>query len=627
MLRLHGSRYLRRLALPATMGVLCAIVPAAGARAAGSADFPPGSLALGQPSLHSEDQASGGIVDSAVPPASLDATDDLLVTARSDMTIPDRTALGSMPGVTVLGALTDLPVELVRVAAADRGQVMAKLHADGWVADVQPDITESPVAVTCGAPNCLVPNDPQFSDQWYLDNAPGSVPPPGAGGTSFGADVDAPLAWSRGLGSPDVRIAVIDTGIDAGQPDLAGKVVAAANFTDANTTTDRAGHGTHVAGTAAALFNNGVGIAGMAPNARLINAKVMAVDANGKTTGDCGDVAEGIVWATDQGANVLNLSLGSPDPCEAMRLAVDYATSHGALVVAAAGNSSTTTPFYPAAFPGVLSVAATDDQDRLASFSNRGASWVDVAAPGVGIVSTLPTYDNATGDVGYGYLSGTSMASPIVAGIAALLWSQVPPGQTNQEVESRIFATAQPIAGTGTDWRYGAADACRAVTANPAVCVPAPTVGASRRQPHGPAPPNTAQPAPGSLPPGANAAPGAYSGALGRRGGRLRLIVGERGDSLIRLQGTLSVVCSPRGPLTVRVAALSTSDYGRVVRGGRFALRLRVSRGTLRNQQIDLSGRFNLAARRVQATIRVTGATSTSRCDSGALTMKARRAP
>jgi thermitase len=102
--------------------------------------------------------------------------------------------------------------------------------------------------------------------------------------------------------------------------------------------------------------------------------------------------------------------------------------------------------------------------------SNRGAGWVDVAAPGARIVSTLPTYDNATGAVDYGYLSGTSMAAPIVSGIAALIWAQMPAGAANRDVEARIFASAEPISGTGVDWRYGLVDACRAVTANAASC-------------------------------------------------------------------------------------------------------------------------------------------------------------
>jgi subtilisin family serine protease len=140
-----------------------------------------------------------------------------------------------------------------------------------------------------------------------------------------GADVAAPFAWRLTPGSSAVCIAIIDTGIDAAQPGLAGKVVAAPNFTASASTNDLAGHGTHVAGIAAAAFNNAVGIAGVAPRARLLDIKVLAVDAGANTTGDCADVADRIDWAVDHGANVLNLSLGSPTPCDAMALATDYA--------------------------------------------------------------------------------------------------------------------------------------------------------------------------------------------------------------------------------------------------------------------------------------------------------------
>ncbi|HZV26423.1 MAG TPA: S8 family serine peptidase, partial [Acidothermaceae bacterium] len=545
--------------------------------------FPARSLALGDPVSHSEASAFDGVVASRVPAESGVVADELLVTVRSGTRGALLQQIQSQRALTVVGWLPDVPVVLLRVRHGERQPIVDWLRGLSMVTSVQSDTIERPVGLACTAgSSCSIPNDQGFSYQWYLYNQPGAIQPPGAGVPIYGDDVDAVRAWSRTRGSAAVKIAVVDTGIDATHPDLAGKVIAAANFTSSTTTQDLSGHGTHVAGIAAASFDNALGIAGMAPNARLMDVKVLAVDADGQTTGDCADVADGVVWATDHGANVLNLSLGSEAACSALQLAVEYAASHGALVVAAAGNAGTTKHFYPAAFPGVLSVAATTNQDRLAGFSNRDASWVDVAAPGDGIVSTLPTYDNGTGAVDYGYLSGTSMAAPIVSGIAALIWSQMPAATARQDVETRIFDSADRIAGTGVDFRYGRVDACQAVTGDalacgesPAAPTPSPTTSSLPPQttspppaaPTSPPPPQIAEPAPivTSTPaaPHVNAHPGAYAGSLRRNSGTLQLIVGDGGDALIRLQGTVRLSCSGV-TRRVRISTLSTTQYGQI---------------------------------------------------------------
>lgn len=609
--------------------VVSAVWAAAGSVAAAS-DFPRGSLALGHPAVRREAVASDGVVGSRVPPVARAAAGELLVRVRPRARAAVLWRVRSRPGVRVVGSLPRLPVVVVRVRWEARERMVRWLRGLSGVVSVQSDAIETPVGVACGsAGDCSIPNDPGFEDQWYLYNAPGVVQPPGAGAPIYGSDVDAPRAWSRTRGSAAVRIAVVDTGIDAGHPDLAGKVVAAANFTASTTTQDLSGHGTHVAGVAAAGFDNAVGIAGMAPSARLMDIKVLAVDKNGQTAGDCADVADGVVWATDHGANVLNLSLGSPSPCQALELAVQYASAHGALVVAAAGNNASTSRFYPAAFPDVLSVAASTNRDQLAGFSNRGAGWVDVAAPGEGIVSTLPTFDNASGAVDYGYMSGTSMAAPIVSGIAALIWGQMPPDAARRDVEARIFAGAQPIAGTGTDFRYGRVDACRAVTGDAQLCAGFPPA-APGPAPPAPPPPQTAQPAPIPAPPGTprrNAAPGAYIALFRGLNGRLRLMVGDGGDALIRLQATVPVRCQRRRVLRVRVGALSTADYGPIRRDGMFRLRTRTVSGGLRRPQITLAGRFDLARRHASGILRVTGqARNAGGCDSRPIHWSTRRA-
>ena len=604
-----------------------ALVFAIAVPAASADDFPAGTLALGHPPMHSEDLASGGIVDSAVPPAARAAADELIVTMSPAAAARVLQRVAAHPGVSVVGRLVHVPAILVRVSPSERHRLAAWLSAQPGVTAVQPDAVERPDSVPCQPSNgCVIPDDPGFPYQWYLYNQPGGPATPGGGAPAYGADVDAPLAWSRSLGGAAVRIAVVDTGIDATHPDLAGKVVAAANFTASNTTSDLSGHGTHVAGIAAASFDNGRGISGVAPNAQLMDVKVLAVGADGQSTGDCADVADGIVWAADHGANVINLSLGSPSPCAAMALAVDYAFAHGALPIAAAGNDGTTAPSYPAAYANVLSVAATTDADQIAGFSNRGASWVDVAAPGVGIVSTLPTFDNATGAIGYGYLSGTSMAAPIVSGIAALIWAQMPAASANRDVETRIFDSAQAITGTGTDWRYGRVDACRAVTANAPPCAPLSGQPAPFPAPQGPAPPQIAQPAPiQPPPPSPNALPGLYTGSLARRLGPLKLTVGNRGDSLIRLRATVQVRCQKGKPQRIQIVSLSTTNYGVVRRNGTFQIRVRKQVMRLRNPRVQLGGTFNVAGRRAKGTVRVTGTMpGGGRCDSGTVTWTVR---
>jgi thermitase len=547
------------------VAVLAAAAPAA--RAADRAD---GSLALGHPALHSEAQVSGGTVKSDVPAVSVAAAHELLVTFRPGTSERLRTVIRTRAGVTLVGSLMHLPVELVRVSPPDRHHAIARLRGEADVSSVQSDPVERPDSVPCArGSGCRIPDDPGFPYQWYLYSASGVRPLPRGGMLTPGVDVDAPLAWSRATDGSTVRIAILDSGVDASHPDLAAKLVAAANFTASNSTDDQSGHGTHVAGIAAASFNNGVGIAGMAPNARLMNVKVLAVDATGRTLGDCAGVSNGIVWATDHGANVLNLSLGSNAPCQAMALAVSYAFSHGALVVAAAGNDGTTVPHYPAAYPDVLSVAATDGADELASFSNRGASWVDVAAPGVDILSTLPTTPNALGATSYGYLNGTSMAAPVVSGIAALIWPQMPAANRNVAVQDRLFASAQRITGTGTEWRYGSVDACRAVTGNAPPCAAPPKVALSPPPPAA-SPSQPAQPAPVTVEPPqpAPAIPGTYRGSLGAKSRPLALTVADGGQALISFRAkNVMLSCAKGNARQVNISVLSRTNYGEIAAG------------------------------------------------------------
>lgn len=216
-------------------------------------------------------------------------------------------------------------------------------------------------------------------------------------------------AERRGYSGIGARVAIVDSGVSA-HNDL--QVSAGADFTGAGTWADGNGHGTHVAGIVGARSGNGRGGRGVAPGASLLAVRVLGADGYGYDDW----IAAGIVWAANNGANVINLSLGSPDQSEVIRRALAYATGRGALVVCAAGNSGTTAPDYPSAYPDCLSVAASDSLDRLASWSNRGAT-VDITAPGVDIWSTCIR------GAEYCAMSGTSMAAPVVSGVAALVIS------------------------------------------------------------------------------------------------------------------------------------------------------------------------------------------------------------
>ena len=258
--------------------------------------------------------------------------------------------------------------------------------------------------------------------------------------------------WQSTTGSQEVLVAVLDTGIDSNHEDLSGQVVAEVDFTDSLTPGDVHGHGTHIAGIIAAKSND-IGIIGMAPGSRLLNAKV--ADDMGRCYASA--LAKGIVWAVDNGASVINISVEIRGDSPELEKAIDYAWSEGSLVIGAAGNDGNDSPVYPAGYENCIAVAATNQDDGLAVLSNHG-DWVDVAAPGFGIYSTLP-------DDGYGLKTGTSFACAYVSGMAALLFDIVVDtngdGRLNDEVRAAIEAGCQAIdiAGVGN----GRIDAAGAV--------------------------------------------------------------------------------------------------------------------------------------------------------------------
>lgn len=293
------------------------------------------------------------------------------------------------------------------------------------------------------------PDDPYDNSTCYNSSRHGCV-------TQWGwGKIRAYAAWDLTTGGGTVRVAVVDTGVDSSHPDLP-VVVAQRDFANNDTNAeDDNGHGTHVAGTIGALTNNGTGVAGANWAVALVAVKVLSASGSGSYSA----VANGITWAADNGAKAINLSLGGYVPSNTLKSAVNYAWNKGAVLACAAGNDGMNWKLYPAAYENCIAVAATDENDNKASFSNYGSKWVDVAAPGVHILSTMPNstvYLNTE----YGYfqnydsLNGTSMATPHVAGLAGLVWARGACGNTSC-VRSKIESTADKIAGTGTYWKWG----------------------------------------------------------------------------------------------------------------------------------------------------------------------------
>ncbi len=298
-----------------------------------------------------------------------------------------------------------------------------------------------------------IPNDPYFSSQWGLTK------------------IQAPGSWDVTHSSQSAKIAILDTGIDRDHEDLSSKIVARINFTDTSSDDDLYGHGTHVAGIASAQTANGIGVAGLGYDAGLISVKVL----NDSGSGYYSWIANGIIWATDNGVRVINMSLGGSSSSSTLKNAIDYAWSKGVVLTCAAGNSGNTSPTYPGYYPNCIAVAATDSNDQKASWSSYG-DWVDVAAPGVNILSTFPNHPYSIGkNLNYDYGSGTSMATPYVAGLASLLLGYNS-GLTNNQVRRAIETYADDIAGTGNYWSQGRINAYRSLSSFLTTPTPTPTL-------------------------------------------------------------------------------------------------------------------------------------------------------
>ncbi len=309
-----------------------------------------------------------------------------------------------------------IQVRRLRVKEADLDRLQAALEQSGLAAFVEKDYL---------AEGAAVPNDPGYGSQWYL------------------AKINGSMAWDISKGSGGVVVAVVDSGVDATHPDLAGKIVAGWNFLGANAdTSDVYGHGTAVAGAVAAMTDNLAGISGIAWN----NSIMPLVVLNSSNYASYSNIAAAIVWAADHGARAINVSLGGTSASSTLQSAVNYAWSKGAVVFAAAANAATSTPAYPAACDKVVAIGSTDESDRLASFSNYG-TWIDLTAPGTSMLTTVR-------GGGYSYWQGTSFSTPLAAGVAALMWS-VNPNLTAASLVDLLQRNSDDLGSAGFDATYG----------------------------------------------------------------------------------------------------------------------------------------------------------------------------
>ena len=349
----------------------------------------------------------------AEPPTG--SADELLVKFRANVSKSAAEETVGASGAEAVDEIARVRVHRIRAANGQGAKVIERLRRRADVEFVEQDAAHAPADV---------PNDPEYANQWHLPK------------------IGAPAAWTTTHGSNGIVIAILDSGVDGAHPDLASKMVPGWNTYQNNAdTADVYGHGTKVAGAAAAATNNALGVAGVAWDSSIMPIRVTDTAGYGYTSA----MASGITWAVDRGASVINLSFETMASSATVRSAAQYAMSRGALVVVAAGNCGCDDP--TAENPYVLSVGATDSIDGLAGFSARGA-FVDVVAPGVMIKTTVR-------GGGMANVAGTSFASPVVAGVAALLMS-VNPSASPDEIASWLEGTALDLGAVGHDSSFGA---------------------------------------------------------------------------------------------------------------------------------------------------------------------------
>lgn len=330
-----------------------------------------------------------------------------------------------------LAVMSEMPGRAVLVSTEGRGvhQVVAELSADPSVEYAEPNYVVR--LANEGSVTAVDVNDPKTGDQYALDH------------------MRVRDAWSRTKGGSSV-IALLDTGVQANHPDLAGRVLPGRDFVnDDSNAADDNGHGTWVAGIVAANTNDGYGIAGVSWTDKILPVKMMNADGTGNTS----DLAAAITWAADNGADVINMSIGGFPYSQSVQNAVNYAWNKGVVLLGAAGNNGIEQTFYPASFSNVISVSATQVDDEFSNWSSFGPQ-VDVSAPGSSILTTNCTVCPHASWGSHTYISGTSFATPNAAGVVALIRAYYPDYSATQVV-NRLFSTVDDLGYAGWDKHYG----------------------------------------------------------------------------------------------------------------------------------------------------------------------------
>ena len=359
---------------------------------------------------------------------------EVVVKWRDAQRGPERAAQHGLAVVDDIGAPGKGLPQVVSTEGRPVEDVLAELKADPAVEYAEPNYVVTLADETSVAGVSV--NDPKTGPQYSLDR------------------MRVRDAWAFSTGGPG-KVAVLDTGVDFGHPDFTGRIPPGHDFVNNDDdASDDNGHGTWVAGIIAANANDGIGIAGISWQDTILPVKIM--NANG--TGDTSDLTSGIVWATDHGASVINMSVGGFPYSQYVHDAVRYAWNHDVVLVGAAGNNATDGQFFPASYPEVISVSATQTDDEFTFWSNYGPD-VDVSAPGASILTTncqvcKPVEQDVSGDHRYTYISGTSFAAPNVAGVVALIrgrWQTM----TAAQVVDRLKSTVDDLGYPGWDRRYG----------------------------------------------------------------------------------------------------------------------------------------------------------------------------
>lgn len=370
------------------------------------------------------------------------AEDHIIVKFKKDVSEAEENSIVESEGVEKEQIVADEDTNIVTVPQGKSAEELAEDLQNTYVKEIEYTELDYRAGAT------MIPNDPMYSNQYFLPK------------------VSAPGAWDISQGNKDVVVAVLDTGV-APHKDVSAKYIDGYDFVDNDDSPiDGHGHGTFVSGVVAAVTNNNRGVAGSAPNVKIMPVKVLSDGGWGYYSW----VASGIRWAADNGADVINMSLGGSSSSATLQQAINYAHSKGVTVVAAAGNSGSTHYSYPGACAYTIGVGATDSQDRKASFSNYG-DWVDVMAPGVNIFSTRKGGS-------YGYWNGTSFSSPITAALASLIKSRNSNYNPDQ-IELVIEQTADDLGSPGKDiyFAWGRVNFYQALNRDSS---PPPTIGMVR---------------------------------------------------------------------------------------------------------------------------------------------------